>query len=194
MELESAFTGEATHECPHPEWWHAWDEHSVEVETAEFLAALIGLIKPSYCIETGTAFGRAAQVMASQLQVNRHGYMHTLEVDRDRADAAHRLLKGLPAVVINISSMKFLPAANIDFAFFDSGFDLRIPEFLRYREWMHSNTIVAFHDTAPLHGGGQVGEHPDLRTAIERELILPGHLNAFHLPTPRGLTIGRVAG
>ena len=76
------------------------------------------------------------------------------------------------------SSFDFVPPAPIDFAWFDSETNLRVPEFLAYREHMHDRTLVGFHDTSPHHG-----YRPTL-DALGIALL--------DLPTPRGVTFGRV--
>lgn len=188
-EPESRFT-RPTDLCPHPERWTSTDDHSTEVEVSELLAGLVRGLQPELCIETGTAWGQTAQAIGEALQRNGHGRLVTFEPDPERAAFSEARCDGLPVEVNACSSVERVPCQPVDFAFFDSLFPLRVPEFLFYRPEMHAGTIVAFHDSAPGAGGGQFDLGRDLRTEIA--VVLAPYLRFIHLPTPRGITIGEV--
>lgn len=82
--------------------------------------------------------------------------------------------------------MEFTPEEPVGFAWFDSLFELRVPEFRRYLPHMHSRTIVGFHDTA----------HEDPSASGFREglasLVNEGLMRMIELPTPRGVTFAQV--
>lgn len=189
---ESRFSG-PTHRCPHPEHWSSWDDHSAEVEVTELLVGLIRGLQPDVVVETGTAWGQTAEAIGHALASNGHGRLFSFEPIHERAAVASIRCLNVPVDVAYTESITdWIPPAAIDFAFFDSTFSLRVPEFRHYRKWMTDRTIVAFHDTAPQAGGGQLGDWYDLATQIEHELTRPGCLRTIDLPTPRGLMIGQV--
>jgi hypothetical protein len=82
-----------------------------------------------------------------------------------------------------MSSIEYVSEHPIDFAFFDSLARLRAAEFERYLPWMHSRTVVGFHDTGP--------HHPVrgfLRPLEEKGLLV----SPLYLPTPRGVMFATV--
>jgi predicted O-methyltransferase YrrM len=143
------------------------------------VAGVVRGLQPGYVIETGSAWGQTAAAIGKALLRNRHGSIDSIEPDPHRCATTRLRCDGLPVEVHQVSSLDFTPARTIDFAFFDSLLELRIPEFHRFRPWMRVGTIVAFHDTRP----GR-----DLRAEIESEL----DIRFIHLPTPRGITFGEV--
>ncbi len=174
---ESEFTP-ASDWCPHPEWWSAHDGMATEVEVLELVAAFVRALQPEVVVETGTHRGYGAEAIGVALAQNGHGHLFTLEVDEAlHAEAAERVA-GLPVTCLLQSSFEFTPPGPIDFAWFDSETNLRVPEFNAYRQFMHDRTLVGFHDTSPHHG-----YRPTL-DALGIALL--------DLPTPRGVTFGRV--
>lgn len=157
------------------------------------LAGLVIGLQPDIVIETGAAWGQTSEAIGWALRTNEHGHLYSFEPDLERhAHALGRTFE-LPVDVLPIESMTdWEPSGTIGFAFFDSTFPLRVPEFLHYRRWMNERTVVAFHDTAPQAGGGQLDDWYDLATQIEHLLVYPGYLRAIHFPTPRGLILGQV--
>lgn len=166
-------------DCPHPEWWHATDNQSTEIEVSELVAAFVRALQPEYAIETGTNIGQTAWYIGKALEQNGHGELETLEIDAAYAQIALERLGRLPVTVQQINSVEFTPKRQIDFAWFDSELYLRVPEFEHFLKWMKPNhTIVGFHDTGPHKGdfGAQV-------RALGETL---------QLPTPRGVTFLQV--
>ena len=137
---------------------------------------------------TGSAWGQTTAVIGRALQRNGHGRLVSLELLPERVAFTRERCIGLPVEVIAGDSLAFVPAQEVEFAFFDSIFALRVPEFQKFKQYMRRGTIVAFHDTAPWHGVMPSGR--DLRTEIEVEL--KDSLRLIHLPTPRGCTVGEV--
>jgi predicted O-methyltransferase YrrM len=176
--------------CPHPEWWTSTDDHSTEIEVSDLIYGIVRGVQPDFCIETGTAWGQTAERIGQALFVNSHGRLVSLDTDPERVEFSARRCRGLPVEVLCMSAMEYTPTEEIGFAFFDSLFNLRVPEFLRYADNMRSGTVVAFHDSAPGHGGGQFPSGRDLLNEIVAEL--GSVLDLVHFPTPRGITIGVV--
>lgn len=189
---ESRFS-EATHRCPYPHYWHSMDDHSAELEVTELLAGFVRALQPEVVIETGAAWGQTAEAIGHALERNRHGWLYSFEPDLDRHAHTVGRCFDLPVEIIPMESIgDWVPPDDIGFAFFDSTFPLRVSEFRFYRQWMNDRTIVAFHDTAPQSGGGQLGDWYDLSSQIEHELTSPGLIRTIDMPTPRGLVIGQV--
>lgn len=166
--------------CPHPERWHATDPHSTEIEVSELVAGFVRALQPSYVVETGSCIGQTAELIGQALTANGHGRLDSCEVNPDLVAAARERCDGLPVTIHDRSSIEFDPVDVIDFAWLDSLLDLRIPEFMRFRQWMRVGTIVGFHDTAAHFGlfGPTVHSLPGVRT--------------ISLPTPRGVTFAEV--
>lgn len=177
MPRESEFTPPSDF-CPHPERWHAHDGMATEVEVIDLLGALVGVLQPDVVVETGTHLGYAAEVMGRALLRNGQGHLWTVEHDPALAMAAAERVDGLPVTIIVGRSLDWAPPSGIDFAWFDSDTDLRVAEFRAYRPMMHGRTVVGFHDTNPRHN-----YRPQL-DALGIQLL--------DLPTPRGVTFGRV--
>lgn len=181
---ESKFTPPRP-DCPHPEYWHAEDDQATELEVTNLVAAFVGALQPDYVIETGTWLGHTSHAIGKALQENGHGRLNAIELNETKAIAANQRCAGLPVTVYHMDSLAFEPTEPIDFAWFDSLPAIRPLEFLHYYPWMHDRTVVGFHDTGPQHPTRQLLEEH----VIDQELLQP-----LDLPTPRGVTFGRVLG
>jgi hypothetical protein len=179
IQAEAAFTA-PTEWCERPEQWTAHDDQSAECEVTALVGAFIRAMQPDYVIETGTAHGYTAREIGLALEANGHGWLHTLEVDRDLVLEAGRRCSGLPVTVYRQSSMDFTPTESIGFAWFDSLIELRLPEFDRYRKHMPVGTIVGFHDVSDRFG--------DFRQRLEEH----GGFRPIFLHTPRGVCFAQV--
>lgn len=167
-------------DCPHPEWWTSTDAHSTEIEVSELVGAFVRALQPEYVVETGTCWGQTAQQIGLALEFNGHGRLVTLEVDPAKVEYSADRCKGLPVDVAMCSSLEYTPYETIGFAWFDSLIELRVPEFVRYREHMRPGTIVGFHDTGP-----QFGAFGPMINGL-------AGLRPMSLPTPRGVTFAEV--
>lgn len=187
---ESRFVG-PTDECAHPEWWTATDGDSTEVEIADLAWGLVRGLQPEQCVETGGGFGQTTMRIADALVANGHGHLYTLETSPRRARHIEEISRAYPVTVLPFSSMDYSPTTlPLDFVWFDSLYELRVPEFQRYRPWLRPGALVCFHDTAPGHGSHVIESGRDLRAEIEHEL--GGYLRWLHLPSPRGLTVAQL--
>jgi predicted O-methyltransferase YrrM len=180
---ESTFTPPRP-DCPRPEYWHATDGDSTELEVTELVAAFVRALQPDLVVETGAAFGQTAEAIGRALQANCHGRLWTTEPDPERAAATEKRVDGLPVWVAQVESLRveFAPEERIGFAWFDSLIHLRVAEFRHYRRWMEPGAIIGFHDCGP--------QHP-LRPHIER-LADERLLRPIYLPTPRGAMFAEV--
>jgi predicted O-methyltransferase YrrM len=174
---EGRFTA-ATARCPHPERWLSRDVDSTEQEVSVLLAGLVRALQPDLIVETGTAFGETARMIAETLEINGQGRLVTIEIDKKRAERAKRFLNGY-CEVIHGSSLDWTPDGPIGFLFLDSAWDTRVPEFHHFAPWLNPGAIIAIHDTA----------HPPFRVEVEREILSRYPVKAIDLPTPRGLML-----
>lgn len=176
---ESTWT-QPREDCPHPEWWHSTDPQSTELEVSGLVGAFVRALQPEYVIETGSCLGQTAQVIGLALLANGHGRLDTIETDRGRADYTRHRCEGLPVGVHMMSSLDFVPAQRIDFAWIDSVTHLRVAEFEHFREHFAPGAIVGFHDTSPHQG--EWGAHVEAL----------GGTRCIRLRTPRGVTFVEV--
>lgn len=181
---ESEFTGPMP-ECPHPDRWHAMDSESTEVEVTELVAAFVKALRPDHVLETGSSHGFTTAAIGAVLAEAGQGHLISLEVVPELVAEAQGRCQGLPVTVLRQSSMDYTPDGPLDFVWFDSLLHLRAKEFLRFYPFFHSRTVVGFHDTGP--------QHQPLRSHIET-LANGGLLHPIFLPTPRGVSFGRVIG
>lgn len=188
-ESEDRFTWSTTL-CPNPRYWTSTDGDSTEVEVSVLVGGLVRGLQPDYCVETGAAWGQTTWAIGQALSLNGHGHLVSLEPDQERAEATVNRCQRLPVTVLVQESLSWEPEQVIDFAFFDSFYELRVPEFRAYRRFLRSGSIVAFHDSAPEHGAHRIPSGLDLRSEIAAELS--EDLRFIHLPTPRGITLGEV--
>lgn len=191
-ESEGRFTTPTTL-CPHPERWSSTDGDSTEIEVSDLAFGLVRALQPMFCVETGSGFGQTSKRIADALEANGQGRLVTIEPDTDRATVTRLTLGGFMADLADVvegESLSWTPSEIIEFAWLDSYYEFRVPEFMRYRAWMRPGTIVCFHDSAPGHGSHRIPSGLDLRSEIETKLA--DQIRMIHLPTPRGLTIAEV--
>lgn len=186
---EGRFTA-PTDECPHPDRWTSTDGDSTEVEVSDLAYGLVRALQPSLCVETGSGFGQTTERILAAIRANGHGEFVSIEPDLDRVAWTTRRLGTDRQVVLPVESLSWTPTDQIDFAWLDSLYELRVPEFNTYRPWMRVGCIVCFHDSAPGHGSHRIASGLDLRSEVEKELA--GQVRMVHLPTPRGLTVAEV--
>lgn len=181
MFTEDRFTASSDW-CPSPQWWHAPDVDTTEVEVSELVAAFVRATQPRTVVETGTAWGQTARLVGEALVANGHGELITTEPNPERYAHCVGLLDDLPVTVLCQESLSVTPSGPVDFAWFDSLLPLRLPEFRHYRQWMQPGTIVGFHDAGP---------HKKLWPLIEKA-ERRGELKSIRLRTPRGVVFAEV--
>lgn len=174
-------------DCHEPQLWSMFDGWTGEVETIEFLHALVRLVKPSYCVETGTWLGYTAEAIGVALRQNGRGLLDTIEYDAEVAAGTRERLASLAGIVEvhNLSSLDFTPRQPIDFLLLDSALAIRIAEFERYRPQLKHAALVVFHDTG-------INNH-QLEQMV-RPYISGGVLSAISFSTPRGLLVCQYEG
>ena len=146
---------EPNEECQTPFLWSMIDGWTAEAETLEFLYALVRLVKPGVCVETGAWHGHAAAAIGRALRENGVGVLYTVEFDAETAEVARRRLQHARlsdrVTLIQGSSLDFDPPPGIDFLLLDSTLEIRGEEFLRFLPKINKGAIVVFHNTGPHH-------------------------------------------
>jgi predicted O-methyltransferase YrrM len=173
-------------ECSEPWLWSMFDGWTAELETIEFLYALVRLVKPRFVLETGTWHGMAALAMGSGLRDNGRGALASIELDTSSHAVAQQRIRDVELEnhvrLVRGSSLEFMPDQPIDMALFDSELSLRGKEFAHYQPYLAAGALVLFHDTSITHS--VVAESVN-------KLLADGILEGFFLPTPRGLAVCR---
>lgn len=182
MTITEAQWTAARPDCPNPEYWHAPDPDSTEMEVSELVGAFVRALQPEIVVETGTAWAQTAIQIGVALQANGHGEGYSLETEPDRVKHCRLALEGLPVRVVQQASLDWTPPEGVGFAWFDSLIPLRVAEFRAYAPYMRPGAVVGFHDCGPLHG---------LRGPVE-ELARDGRIRPIYLPTPRGVIFAEV--
>jgi hypothetical protein len=181
VQLESTWTAPRS-DCPRPDWWHATDDDSTEIEVSELLAGFVRALQPEIVVETGTAWGQTAELIGRALKANGHGHLYTTETNVERVVAATGRCAGLPVTVLNQESLSFTPPGPVGLAFFDSFIPIRVQEAQALRPWLQPGALLGFHDCGPQHG---------YRDEVEA-LAQDGWLRMIYLPTPRGVIFAEV--
>jgi len=172
-----------TKECPNPERWRCEDGYSSELETVEFLEALVNLVKPKVIVETGSYLGFATFHLARP-QI---GTVFTAELDPTYLkEAMDRCLELGNVHGYCLGGDKLIEKIGlpIDLAFLDSGVDdSRVNEMkaLKGPMKLSAGAIVLVHDT-------NSGDHAGHRKRIYDAADALGFVRV-QFNTPRGLTM-----
>jgi len=121
----------------------------VELEVGALLYALVRIMKPDVCIETGLYIGDSAEWIGKALADNGYGHLHTCDIDATKISAGRQRLSYLPVTVHHCEGKELISQfRQIDFAHIDSGTqDVRLSELLSLNENNITPLgIVAFHD------------------------------------------------
>ena len=122
--------------------WTVWDVMAVEVECAEFLHALVRLLKPELVLESGTGRGMASRYIARALKENKSGRLITFEPIEQFASEARARLAPYDAEVLAGSSLGYDGDAP-DLVFLDSGPETRPAEI---EHWLPRDVALVIHD------------------------------------------------
>lgn len=169
--------------CPKVGMYTMVDRISAETEVLILLKALVIALKPDFILETGTYHGATALAMLQGLSYNEAGKLVTLEYDSNLAAHIQERIQDERIVIVNTSSLEYIPEAPIDFLYLDSSRPIRIKEFWHYKPYLSENAIIVWHDSAPEHDC----VYQDINT-----LVRDGIIDRVLLPTPRGLTISKL--
>ena len=176
-------------ECPFPQRWSMIDGKTPELETLEFLFAVVRLLKPRLVVETGTWHGYSAIAIASALRQNGFGKLITFETDTETCAIAQRRLaqENLTQFVDVRNETSVVGSVNgpIDLLLLDSELPDRISEFEYFRPQLSGSAIVIFHDTSTIRSVA--------RDCVQ-DLVTKRLLACVMFPSPRGLAICQYQG
>jgi predicted O-methyltransferase YrrM/glycosyltransferase involved in cell wall biosynthesis len=171
-------------ECQEPQLWSMFDGWTAEMETIEFIYALIRQVKPKFVLETGTWHGIASVAIGKALKTNGRGKLITIEYDPEISNVARKRIDRYNlndyVTILTQDSLSYQPKNEIDFLFLDSALDIRDKEFLLFSSKLKPGSLVVFHDTST--------NHKVVREGIEK-LVTQRFLKCVYLNSPRGLTI-----
>lgn len=169
--------------------WH-FSTSSSSMTTGRLLAATIRFMRPTRCIEIGTAYGLSASMIASALQrVSPQGRLLTIEI----GDIQHRLSAALLAELFSdriecchgstetVLSSAAARMAPIEFVFHDGGHsgDAYVRDFNTLLDGLASGAVVVFDDIRwqnryrpnvdmrCYEGWRKVVDHPRVERAVE---------------------------
>lgn len=169
--------------CPHTRLYTMVDRISAESEVLVLLKALVISLKPNFILETGTYHGSTASAMLQGIEYNQFGELTTLEADKQLAEKVQKELNNPHVKIINSNSLAYVPEKPIDLLYLDSSRPIRIEEFWHYKNYLSSNAIIIWHDSAPEH----VCVYEDIN-----KLYNEGIIDRVLFNTPRGLTISKL--
>jgi len=197
-ETFGAFTEFEVHpHCPEERaiLYSAIDGGSTEVETLNFVNALVYSYKPKLVIETGVFRGFGTIAIAAALKANGFGKVYAVELSAERITEAKKHLdefdKDLAPFVeyVESDSLEFIEnfsAGKIDFAFLDSETWLRHQEFAALKNGNHfgEGAVVLFHDTSR-HRKETATDNQDLIDALD---VIESK-GGFEFPYSRGFRV-----
>lgn len=103
--------------------YHKQSDIGVADEVGDLLYALIRVLKPQVCLETGTNVGDSAQRIGQALRDNGFGHLHTCDIDERHVEAGRKRFIGLPITVHQTTGRNLIQSCPppFDFVFIDSG-------------------------------------------------------------------------
>ena len=135
--------------CPEPWRWTEADPMTAEVETIEFLRALVSLLKPKVIVETGTYLGESAGMLALGCRDNGIGHVWSFDIKPECIEQAQKFLD-----VEELNEYVTLWCADarlaewtkpIDLLFIDGGED-RKGELDHFAPFLTPRSVVAMHN------------------------------------------------
>jgi len=184
---------------PEKQGFSSFNDAGIEVETGEFLYAMVRLLKPENVLETGTHWGVGAAYMGSALKENGKGQLDTIEFLPEIRTRAVKRIQALGLekwVLCHLGDVaKFDPPEGLKYKLIllDTEPQTRFAELVKFYKNLDEGGFVFIHDLHPHmhqipneeHGfAWPFGEIPSEML----ELVRTGKLRPMHFPTPRGLT------
>ena len=163
--------------CPEPWRWTEYDPWTCEVETLEFLRAMVGLHKPKVIVETGTYMGESAGMLALGCRDNGIGHVWSFDINDEAIEHAQKFLtvEGLSEyVTLACADARTVPWEQpIDLLFIDGGDD-RMAELNHFAPFLTPRAVVVMHNA---HESGY---------GLDK---LDGSWNKVMIPCPCGLFV-----
>lgn len=181
VDVKPECTGQ-TSNCKKPQLFSMNSRIGSETEVHRFLKALTIMLKPSFILETGTYEGNGTIAFAEGIMQNGFGQVVSLEYNPNLAETARQKLSSYSVEVVTCNSLEYIPTRQIDLLFLDSKRTLRREEFLRFRPFLHSKSVIIWHDSSY-----RVQNHAVFDAV--NELYEANIIDRLLLPTPRGITL-----
>jgi predicted O-methyltransferase YrrM len=135
---------------PCPDGYHRWPEPyrqmAVTLEDAEWLYALVRLMRPARVLELGGGLGVSAKFIGSALA--EFGMLRSIEPERRYRVALGAMVLDLPVGISG--SDEDCDPEEYDLVFIDSGYDRREQDIAR---WVGAGPLVVVHDAARDYSG-----------------------------------------
>ena len=139
--------------------YHAIDGGTTEIETLNFLSALVYSWKPSLVLETGVYRGFGSIAIAAALKANGFGKVYSVEIVPERIEEARRHVEQFDPTLNDhiefvcgdsLETIRNFDRGRFDFAFLDSETWLRGKEFALLQELgrFKPGALAMFHDTS----------------------------------------------
>lgn len=179
----------------------SFNDAGIEVETGEFLYAMVRLIKPERVLETGTHWGIGMSYLGQALKENKKGKLDTIEFLHEIYCRAleRRNAMGLEGIVEiwNMDAAQF-PHPGSTFQTYklillDTEPQTRFAELIKFFPYLEDGGFVFIHDLhqhmhqVPNEEHGFAWPYGGLPQQI-KDWVKDGELRPFHFETPRGLT------
>lgn len=175
----------------------SYNDAGLEVETGEFLYAILRLLKPDHVLETGTHVGVGAAYMGKALKDNNKGMLDTLEFlpELHKRAEARMIELGLHNCVntILIDAAKFEPKYKYGFILLDTEPQTRFAEYIKYYDSLEDGGYLFIHDLHRHMHQIENAEHGfawpyGVVPEFMKQTVASGKMLPMHFPTPRGLT------
>lgn len=166
---------------PWGDGWSAWNEWAPEVEFADFVGALVRLIRPAVVVESGVGNGFITRRVLDCLPAG--SLLHAVESDeelRARIPAAESL------AVVEGTTIPDLLLRAAQLVIVDSEATSRVDEMDRFANLAPKGAVLVVHDVANK-GAGPAQQM--FKTKVDK-LRLAGLIDGAFLPHPRGSFVG----
>lgn len=178
----------------------SFNDAGVEVETGEFLYAMVRLLKPDRVLETGSHWGVGASYMGMALKENGHGHLDTVEFLKEIHTKAKQRIATLgleEQVTCHYGDVaRFTPTATYKLILLDTEPQTRFAELVKFYDNLEDGGFIFIHDLHRSMCQGNINpDWPNLPSwpfgdipPEMRQLVLDDKLRPFHFSTPRGLS------
>lgn len=175
----------------------SFNDAGIEVETGEFLYAMVRLLKPSRVLETGTHWGVGASYMGQALKDNGTGLLNTYEFLQPNYERAKKNITQMDLdsfVKVELADVaKLKLTEKYQLILLDTEPQTRFAELIKFYDNLDAGGFVFIHDLhrhmhqIPNDEHGFAWPYGPLPKEIIK-LVTDGKIRPFHFSTPRGLT------
>lgn len=183
--------------------YSSFNDAGIEIETGEFMYAMVRMLKPMHVLETGTHWGIGAAYMGVALKDNGQGMLDTIEFLPEIYSRAKKRMEdlGLSEFVHCWlgDAATFRPEGVTheklwyDLILLDTEPQTRFAELLKFYDNLKEGGYVFIHDLhrhmhqIPNEEHGFAWPYGPIPQEM-KDLVISGKLRPMHFPTPRGYT------